>query len=42
MQVVFSEPYTVTKGVDETIDEFKQYYSQYTGKNQEDGVKWPE
>jgi 1-acyl-sn-glycerol-3-phosphate acyltransferase len=42
MQVVFSEPYAVTKGVDETIDEFKQYYSQYTGKNPEDGVKWPE
>jgi 1-acyl-sn-glycerol-3-phosphate acyltransferase len=42
MQVIFSEPYTVTKGVDETIDEFKQYYSQYTGKNPEDGVKWPE
>ena len=42
MQVIFSEPYTVTKGVDETIDEFKRYYSQYTGKNPKDGVKWPE
>lgn len=42
MQVIFSEPYTVTKGVDETIDEFKEYYSQYIGKNPEDGVKWPE
>ena len=42
MQVIFSEPYTVTKGVDETIDEFKRYYSQCTGKNPKDGVKWPE
>ena len=42
MQVIFSEPYSVTKGVDETIAEFKEYYSQYTGKNPEDGVKWPE
>ncbi len=42
MQVIFSEPYRVTKGVDETIAEFKKYYSQYTGKNPEDGVKWPE
>lgn len=41
-QIVFSEPYMITKGVDETINEFKQYFSKYTGKNPEDGVKWPE
>jgi 1-acyl-sn-glycerol-3-phosphate acyltransferase len=42
MQVVFSEPYTITKDVDDTIAEFKQYFSHYKGKNPEDGVKWPE
>lgn len=42
MQVVFDEPYHITKGVDETIVEFKKYYSQYKGKNPKDGVKWPE
>ena len=41
-QVVFSEPSFINKGVDETITEFKEHFSQYTGKNPEDGVKWPE
>ncbi len=40
-QVVFDEPYVITKGVEDTIDEFKHYFSQYKGKNPENGVKWP-
>ena len=42
MKVVFSEPYYVTKGVDDTVNEFKEYFSQFKGKNPEDGVRWPE
>lgn len=41
MHVVFDEPYVITKGVEDTVDEFKQYFSQYSGKNPENGVKWP-
>ncbi len=42
MRVVFSEPYYVTKDVDDTVYEFKEYFSQFKGKNPEDGVIWPE
>jgi 1-acyl-sn-glycerol-3-phosphate acyltransferase len=41
-RIVFSEPYHITKGVDDTIIEFKQYFSQYKGKNPADGPQWPE
>lgn len=41
-RVIFCEPYTITKGVDETVSKFKQYFSQYTGKNAKNGVKWRE
>jgi 1-acyl-sn-glycerol-3-phosphate acyltransferase len=42
MNVIFSDPYYISKGVEDTVDEFKQYFSQFKGKNPEDGVKWPE
>lgn len=42
MRVIFSDPYYISKGVEDTVDEFKQYFSQFKGKNPEDGVKWPE
>ena len=34
--------YEITKDYDQTLREFKQYFSQFTGKNKEDGVRWPE
>jgi 1-acyl-sn-glycerol-3-phosphate acyltransferase len=40
--VFIDEPYHITQGVDETIIEFKKYFSQYKGRNPKDGVKWPE
>ena len=40
--VFIDKPYSITKGVEETVAEFKEYFSKFTGKNPEDGVKWPE
>jgi 1-acyl-sn-glycerol-3-phosphate acyltransferase len=41
-RVVIDELYEVTKSVDETVIEFKKYFSQFKGRNEENGVKWPE
>ena len=40
MTIVLDRMYYISKSTDETILEFKQYFSQFTGKNPEDGVKW--
>ncbi|MGB1037864.1 MAG: 1-acyl-sn-glycerol-3-phosphate acyltransferase [Bacteroidia bacterium] len=40
--VIIDKPYLITKDVEETVIEFKKYFSKYKGKNPEDGVKWPE
>ena len=40
--VVVDELYVITKNLEETIIDFKKYFSQYKGKNPEQGVKWPE
>lgn len=42
MTVVLDELYYITKPLDDTIIEFKQYFAQFKGKNPENGVKWPE
>lgn len=41
-KVVLDDLYHITKSEKETTIEFKKYYSQFKGKNPEDGVKWPE
>jgi 1-acyl-sn-glycerol-3-phosphate acyltransferase len=41
-RVVLDELYYINKGVDETVVEFKKYFSEFKGKNPKDGVLWPE
>ncbi|PCJ67750.1 MAG: acyltransferase [Bacteroidetes bacterium] len=40
--LVIDDIYQVNKELDETIIDFKIWFSQYKGKNSENGVKWPE
>ncbi len=41
-RIIVAEPYTITKDLCDTVIEFKKYFSEFKGKNPEDGVKWPE
>ncbi len=41
-QVVLDNLYKIEKPVDKTVDEFKEYFSQFKGKKPENGVRWPE
>ena len=41
-QIVVDDAYTITQGVEETVNDFKAYFSQFKGKIPENGVKWPE
>lgn len=41
-RVVLDKMYHITKSAEETVSEFKAYFSQFKGKNPEDGVSWPE
>jgi len=37
--IEINEPEYITKGVDETIKEYKNYFKQFEGKNLKDGVR---
>ena len=41
-RVVLDEAMYLTESVDECIQSFKAYFSQFKGKHPEKGVKWPE
>lgn len=41
-RVVFEDPYYITKELDETIIDFKKYFSQFKGKYPQYGPQWPE
>lgn len=41
-QIVIDDLYYIHGSVEETIVEFKQFFSKYKGKHPNKGVKWPE
>lgn len=41
-RVVFDTPRKINDSIENTIVEYKKYFSQFKGKNPKDGVIWPE